>query len=274
MDINKRLEEMYEEIGQATMEVNNYDSTVAGRKIFADEYGFTDKQAEEVIQNYKEMKKAQAERYTEEGKRAIEENSDYKYTMLKKIRYTKNKYIDGVKSQALAKILKQIKPEEIDNNLIQQLDDTGCDVKQILNGLLQNDMYLFGRNELRNSIDKIRTMYNAFEIQKAKTEEEKSMTESNNQKKENFFSKFFNKIKNIFGKNKPKMLPETSEVKQTTNGVTSTNKSQRKSFLEDLRSRASNPVPIRRTTENDMMKSNKELNNSNPVKQNDDNLEL
>lgn len=51
MDINKRLEEMYEEIAQAIMEVNNYDSTVTGRKIFADEYGFTDEQAEEVIQN-------------------------------------------------------------------------------------------------------------------------------------------------------------------------------------------------------------------------------
>ena len=71
MDINKRLEEMYEEIAQAIMEVNNYDSTVTGRKIFADEYGFTDEQAEEVIQNYKEMKKAQAERYTEDGKREL-----------------------------------------------------------------------------------------------------------------------------------------------------------------------------------------------------------
>lgn len=164
MDINKRLEEMYEEIAQAIMEVNNYDSTVTGRKIFADEYGFTDEQAEEVIQNYKEMKKAQAERYTEDGKRAFEENSDSKYAILKRIRYTKNKYIDGVKSQALAKILKQIKPEEIDDNLIQQLDDTGCDVKQILNGLLQNDIYLFGRDELRSSIEKVNTMYNDFEI--------------------------------------------------------------------------------------------------------------
>ena len=36
------------------------------------------------------MKKAQAERYTEDGKRAFEENSDSKYAILKRIRYTKN----------------------------------------------------------------------------------------------------------------------------------------------------------------------------------------
>lgn len=233
-------------------QLDDFSSTVSGRAIFADEYGFTDGQAEEVIQNYKEMKKAQDERYTEEGRRAFEENSDHKYFILRRIRYTKNKYIDGVKSQALAKILKQIRPEEIDGNLIQQLDDTGCDVKQILNSLLQNDIYLFGRDELRSSIEKVNTMYNDFEIQKEKSKEEKSMTQSNNQKQGNFFIKLFDRVKKIFGRNKTKMLPESSEMKQTMDNVTSTNKSQRESFVEDLQSRASNPAPIRRTIRNGM----------------------
>ena len=77
------------------------------------------------------------------------------------------------------------------------MDDTGCDVKQILNGLLQNDIYLFGRDELRSSIEKVNTMYNDFEIQK-----EKSIAQSNNQKQGNFFRKLFDRVKKIFGRNK------------------------------------------------------------------------
>lgn len=275
MDINKRLEEMYEEIGQATMEVGRYDSTVYGKKAFAEEYGFTDEQADEVIQNYKEMKAAQAERYTEEGKKAFEENTDPKYTILKKIRYTKNKYIDGVKAQALTKILKQIKPEEIDDNLIQQLDDTGCDVKQILNGLLNNDMYLFGRDELRGSIEKVQTMYNAFEVKKAKSEEEKTMPQQNNQKQGNFFSRLFDRVKKMFGRSKTKMLPEGTGMEQASDNVATTNKTQRESFVEELQSRASNSTPVRRTARNDIEQESDRLSNFNPIRQNDDNdLEL
>lgn len=100
------------------------------------------------------------------------------------------------------------------------------------------------------------------------------MTQSNNQKQGNFFRKLFDRVKKIFGKNKTKMLPESSETEQTTDNVTSTNKSQRESFVEDLQSRASNPILIRRTVRNGMEQENDRLSNLKTVRQNDDNLEL
>ena len=118
------------------------------------------------------------------------------------------------------------------------------------------------------------TMYNDFEIQKEKSKEEKSMTQSNNQKQGNFFIKLFDRVKKIFGRNKTKMLTESSEMKQTMDNVTSTNKSQRESFVEDLQSRASNPAPIRRTIRNGMKQENDRLSNLNPQRQNDEDLEL
>lgn len=265
MNLNQKLEEMYKEIGKSAMEVTQYDSSIYGMKVFCEEYGFTIEQAKEAIQNYKEMKEAQDQRYTEEGQNAFEENTDPKYAILKKIRYTRNKYIDGIKSQAITKILKQIKSEEIDESLIEQLDDTGCDVKQILNELLNDNTYLFGKDELRSSLEKVQTMYNDFEKQKSISEEKNVVQTKSEPKQRNFFSRLFEKVKKIFGKNKTKMLPERAENKQVDEDT------QRKSYAEELQVKTSTPVPAR---ENGNEKSDERLSNLKPERQNNDDLEL
>ncbi|MBR2744378.1 MAG: hypothetical protein IKE01_03670 [Clostridia bacterium] len=236
MDVNGRLNEIYEKIGQDAQEVFKYDSSAYGAKVFADEYGFDYEQVDEIIKNYKEMKSAEQKRYTEEGIKAFEENTDPKYTILRNIRYTKNKYIDGVKTQAVTKLLKEVRPEEIDDNFIEQLDKTDCDIKQILNNILTNDKSLFGREDLKGNIERIQTMYNQFENDRLKSEEEvEKQQNSPKTEKTNFFKRLAEKVKKLFKKNDTKMLPE---------GKTSpTNDAKREEYLKSLQIGPSDLTP-------------------------------